>query len=261
MTRARTACMPCKIGKRKCDRTLPSCGLCVRREVYCHYPIRRSVADSLISSTTLSPVHQPSAPSDAHHVANAVFFLAPQLHMQAKLELPRSDTHFSTSLSSVIDDARDIASKYFSTIHLWLSIISKHTFYNTLLNPLAGRRVELGLLTLAMKLCCSSPDFTLYGQIKAIHSEVEKSVLSITVLQMGLLIALHEISQAIYPAAYLTVGVCARYALALGVDRNVVESATNRDGISWNDIEERRRVWWGVLAFDRCVHQSWSLLC
>jgi hypothetical protein len=250
MTRARTACLPCKIGKRKCDRNLPSCGLCVRREVDCHYPIRRSVADSLTSSTTLSP--ERSAPSsDTHNVANAVFFLAPQLHVQARLELSRPDIHFPLSLVPLIDDARDIASKYFSTVHLWLSIISKQTFYNTLLNPLAGRRMELGLLTLGMKLCCSSLDSGLYHHIKAIHDDAEKGFLSITVVQTGLLIALYEIGQAIYPAAYLTVGACARYALALGVDKNVMEPATNRDGLSWNDIEERRRVWWSVVAFDR----------
>jgi hypothetical protein len=113
-----------------------------------------------------------------------------------------------------------------------------------------------------MKLCCTAPideeggisvqnDF--YHAVKNFSYEVESaSFLSIHVLQAGILIALYELGQAIYPAAYLTVGDCARYGLALGI--NEFAPASNAHSVvslSWNDTEERRRVWWAVLSLDR----------
>lgn len=56
-----------------------------------------------------------------------------------------------------------------------------------------------------------------YRTAKACFSYVEASNLfSIRLLQAALLIALYEIPNAIYPAAYLTVGHCARLGHAMG---------------------------------------------
>jgi len=285
--RARTACLPCRTSKRRCDRVLPSCSLCVRREAECHYSHRRfqyqidPLANESVSPTVagLSPGTCPhgdenefhSRPSltilskDTQFVANAVYFIAPQLHLQAQLELPRPTLAVPARLSPLIDKAssiHSIASSFFATIHPWLPIISKQVFYKRLLNPLAGRRTELSLLTLSMKLCCTIPadeegesavKTSLYDAVKRFHYDVERAgFLSVHVLQAGLLIALYELGQAIYPAAYLTVGACARYGLAMGVNSFAVASSTDGYGLlSWNDIEERRRVWWAVQMFDR----------
>jgi len=166
------------------------------------------------------------------------------------------------------DDAsiRRIATFYFTTIHRWLPIVSKRGFFTCLLNPLAERRTELILLGLCMKLCTNSPSagdgdndttvLTLYSAAKRLYSETEASgPLSVHILQAGLLIAFYEMSQAIYPAAYLTVGACARYGLVLGIDKFSMSAELEGDRGpslgSWDEVEEMRRLWWAVLSFDR----------
>lgn len=97
----------------------------------------------------------------------------------------------------------------------------------------------------------------LYRIAKRFYLETEiAGVQSIYMLQAGILIAFYELGQAIYPAAYLTVGACARYGLALGIDKLSLEPVGDIDGNSWNEVEEKRRVWWGVLLFDRLVFNN-----
>ncbi|UKZ53304.1 hypothetical protein TrVGV298_007096 [Trichoderma virens] len=76
--------------------------------------------------------------------------------------------------------------------------------------------------------------------------------MSLQVLQATIFVALYEIGHAIYPAAYLTVGACARYGIALGLDQLM----TNNSGFdrSWMEVEEKRRSWWAVLALDRFLN-------
>jgi hypothetical protein len=76
--------------------------------------------------------------------------------------------------------------------------------------------------------------------------------MSIHVLQAGILITFYELGQAIYPAAYLSVGSCARYGLALGIDKlSLIPPSEGDASQAWNEQEESRRVWWAVLIFDR----------
>lgn len=110
-----------------------------------------------------------------------------------------------------------------------------------------------------MKLYCTAPPEAsngrteLYRIAKQFYFEVETAgLMSIHVLQAGVVIALYELSQAIYPAAHLTVSVCARYGIAPGIDKLGLElmDADNRTR-AWIEIEEMRRVWWSVLTLDR----------
>lgn len=67
-----------------------------------------------------------------------------------------------------------------------------------------------------------SLDHGLYKMAKRYHYEVEAlGLLSIHVLQANTLIALYDLGQCIYPAAYLTVSACARYGMALKVDESL----------------------------------------
>ncbi len=143
-----------------------------------------------------------------------------------------------------------------------MPVVSKQEYFAHLLNPLAGRRTELTLLTLCMQLCCTAAvghdedrlDVAdLYQTAKRFHFELETSgALSIYVLQAAVLTAVYEVGQAIYPAAYLTAGACARYGLALGVDKICLnQTGSDAGSFSWVQIEERRRVWWAILMLDR----------
>lgn len=280
--RARKACLPCRRSKRRCDKKVPSCDLCIRKEVDCSYParykanhakVRGSPVWSLWAPDASPPEYnlhsnereQPSSiPSLGKADANAIQYIAPRIFQQARLELPRPSLPVPNDVSHLVGDTssiRDIAATFFGTIHRWFPIISKQGFFTCLLNPLSQRRTELSLLSLCMRLSCSTPSEAgeengnktiLYRVAKRYYHEVETTgVQSIHVLQAEILIAIYELGQAIYPAAYLTVGACARFGLGLRINNLSLASPGGVEERSWNEIEEKRRVWWGVLILDR----------
>ena len=219
---ARHACLTCRRSKRRCDRKIPSCDLCIKKDIECRYPgARTSERDSrTVYSQTPDSQSSLETTRSCNTEASAIYFLAPHIFRQAQLELPRSEITIPAAVSSLIGDTssiQDIANTFFSKIHFWLPIVFKKGFFVSLLTPWTQRQTELSLLALCMKL--------------------------------------YEMGHAMYPAAYLTVGECSRYGLAMGLYRScsptsVIEDAEMR-GRSWNEIEENRRVWWAVLIFDR----------
>lgn len=282
---ARKSCLPCRRSKRRCDRKVPFCDLCLRKEVECIYPVRhegnQAVPEShhplgSFSSDGSSRFHEHAlahasdfllqSPLDESY-ANAIYFIAPQIFQQARLDLPRLNLASAVDprISSLVGDVsmiRGIAASYFTTIHRWLPIVSKQGFFSHLLNPMAQRQTELNLLVLCMKLCSTASldesgnggaKTTLYRITKRLHQEAEVAhILSIHVLQAGVLLAFYELSQALYPAAYLNVAACARYGLAFEIDKACQNKMGDSDGTrTWNEIEEKRRVWWAVIMFDR----------
>ena len=91
--------------------------------------------------------------------------------------------------------------------------------------------------------------------MKHFHLQVEgSSVFSVPVLQAGVLLALYEIGHAIYPAAFLSVGACARYGHALGI--NCSGSLQTRRVLTLVEVEERRKTWWAIVILDRLVPSS-----
>ena len=57
-----------------------------------------------------------------------------------------------------------------------------------------------------------------YDNIKyCLYMLERQGIVSLQLLQATMIVALHEISNAIYPAAYLTVGHCARLGQAMGL--------------------------------------------
>ncbi|KAM0248825.1 hypothetical protein ACHAQJ_009311 [Trichoderma viride] len=277
------ACVSCSERKRKCDRVLPQCGLCFRAGRECGYLLslpeaghqqRAQLSDSspLFSKPTGSQQSQSSPDSSLSSSASrakpsnfpVALFLDSILFTHCGTALPFPSQLPSTVLLSHIGDAeesRRIASRYFDTLHPPLAFISKTRFYGVLLSSPSELRSDVALLVLCMKLIMSEPGHTnvrpdateLYWIAKEHMVEIELSrALTICVLQSALLIALYEIGHGIYPSAYLTVGLCARYgtALGLGQELSIFEIAPGR----WIEQEERNRAWWAVLILDRHVH-------
>ncbi|KAH7121770.1 hypothetical protein B0J13DRAFT_648559 [Dactylonectria estremocensis] len=282
---ARISCNPCRKSKRRCDKKIPRCDLCTKKEIDCSYPLRHSAAKaqaallaaansvkgpdiSSLERLSYSEVGQHSPvpfPSSAESDANATYFLAPRLFQQSNLQLPQSGLpHVDvSSLLGGASSVQNIAVKFFTTIHRWLPVISKQTFFSSLLNPIAQRRTEVRLLALCMKLCCTEPGdddprVGIYHIAKEFHHKAETyGPLSIQVLQAGILIAIYELGQSIYPAAYLNVGACARYGMALKIDHASVALGVDAESPRpWNETEERKRVWWAVLILDRYLSLS-----
>lgn len=105
---------------------------------------------------------------------------------------------------------------YFNSIHTFLPIVSKLRLYRELSASQDGLDADTALLLITMQLHTQSLDSVepgdreLYSVAKACCSYLQgNNVLSIRLLQATLLIALYEISEALYPAAYRSVGHCA----------------------------------------------------
>lgn len=197
--------------------------------------------------------------------ATAIQFIAPRIFRDAHLEIPRVNIAIPKDVAAHVGDLgqiRDIYATFSSQAVIWTPVIFRKNFFNIALNPLSPRRVEGVLMCLCMKLyCTSAPSFeddgkrTLYKMAKEFYAEVEATgIMSVCILQSALLIAVYEIGNAIYPAAYMTVGSCARYGVALGLDKLTVSlTGEGNLGKPWMEIEEMRRVWWGILILDRYV--------
>lgn len=187
-----------------------------------------------------------------------MFFLDADIFHRGHLEIPKVLTPIPRYIRELIGDDAEIrlmASTFFETIHNYFPIISKQRFYSTLMNPLSQPRADVALLVLCMRLTtltqkdvspASAPE---YVAAKRFYATVEGvGTCSTQVLQSGILIAFYEFGHAIYPAAHLSVGVCARYGVSYGMN---IDGYSADGALNWIEAEEKKRVWWAVLILDR----------
>lgn len=191
----------------------------------------------------------------------AVFFLDPKVFRYYGVEIPKPISPIPSSFADYIGDIRHVAADFFNNIHVWMPIISKKRFYENLLNPLMQPRIDVAILMYCMKLITVSPSedknggnpkTSHYLTAKRILLEAEiAGILSLQLLQAGLLLTIYEVGHAIYPLAYTSLGTWARYGVSLGI--NGKRQAGSIEQYTWVDEEERRRVWWAILILDRFV--------
>lgn len=186
-----------------------------------------------------------------------ILFLDPGLLQNGQVDTTRSIVSVPQQILHLLGDLDEIrftAGRFFQHIHQWMPFISKKRFYDLHLQPAFYTRPDVVLLLLALKLITTfppagaGPRTSLYYAIQRFYLEVE-SAFSILVLQARILMALYELGHGIYPAAYLSIGTCARYAHALGI--NVSRTVPTRRVLTFVEVEERRRVWWAIVILDR----------
>ncbi|KAL6805133.1 hypothetical protein J3E68DRAFT_387723 [Trichoderma sp. SZMC 28012] len=278
ITHSPYACIACRNSKRRCDKTYPRCTLCTQRQILCDYPYRRKERTRQMvnpegdesmpigSNTPLfnTPTERVrpgrygiSDPNISDILASR--FLDPDFFYHLQLETPKVDIAIPKMVADYVGtivDIQDISNTYFDSIHTWMPILSKKQFSSNLPNYLTHRKSELCLLVICMKLSSSlttTAKTVLYRTAKQFYFEMESSgILSVTVLQAGVLIAIYELGHAIYPAAFLSVGQCARYAAALEIEKSITSQIL--DKLPWNEIEEQRRVWWSIIILDRYLN-------
>ncbi|GAB1198422.1 hypothetical protein APSETT444_007741 [Aspergillus pseudonomiae] len=260
-SRAINACLTCRKQKRKCTKERPRCFVCRKTGRACDYtPIGRRSATatdtigspdpeetgenvSLASRSAHPSGYEKSAMSAGSSTTNGLFTLfldsevSPDrsyLESNTRITLPPEYLPYLRSPAQV----RHEVDVYLNSVHTFFPIVSKLRLYQQLSNADRINEPDFGLLLIAMQLHsrpCSEVDSSeaeLYRSAKACHVYVESSnIFSIKVLQALLLIALYEISNSIYPAAYLTVGHCARLGHAMGVhQRSDAPQMLNRVG-------------------------------
>lgn len=181
------------------------------------------------------------------------------------MELPHPGFEVPPYVTTEIGDftqQRLLASQFFSSIHLWMPIISKQRFWSTLLSSPAIYRSDTALLCLSMRLLMwlPSPDCPdsrppIYLAARQFLYSVDMSQhLTLPILQAAILITIFEIGHAIYPAAHTSMSLCIEYATAMGLGWKSVRWGDNT--LSWVEKEERMRVWWAIVILERYVLQQ-----
>ncbi|KAF5584943.1 Zn(II)Cys6 transcriptional activator [Fusarium subglutinans] len=248
-----------------------SCFKC-RESIDCHYPQHRGQKKpSPIDDVAAARASETTQPEKAQDLvsAEAIRFLAPDLFRDMNLQVPRLGWEMPAEIEAQLEGRQQMQQTTKAFLLLtksWMPIVNGKRHLAAVLNPLVPLRRPTALLALCMKLCCLSVDKVeekrvLYSLVKKFYAEVESQEdPCIQVMQSAVFIAVFEMGDAIFPAAYLTVGALARYGMAIGMDKinhhALGKSCGAAVGASWADIEEMRRVWWGALILDRLLNVS-----
>lgn len=224
-----------------------------------NYPQAGSWPGSAIQHSTGPPALS-IAPQASTQSFPVVFFLDFTIFQRGEVEIPRLSIPLPPYIMEYVRDPRQVAAEYFENIHPWMPVVSKKRFYDHLLNPLLQPRADVMLLIFCMKLIAWSPleqtnehkpKTLAYMTVKRCLLEAEVAgIFTVQLLQALLLVTLYELGHGIYPAAYMSVGACARYGLALGVDGQTLSKSHNST-LTLLQQEEDRRVWWACVILDR----------
>lgn len=190
----------------------------------------------------------------------AVFFLDREVFQHVQLSIPRGELKTPTDVLGIIgdiDSIRRVAVDYFAAIHRWMPILARFTFFDSISIETSNNAADVNLRLLAIHLITQTPSprnskTPTYLAAKRFYLQAETTgTFTVQVLQAGILIALYELGHGIYPSAYLSIGSCARYGVAIGLNGATVSHATR--ALTWGEVEERKRVWWAIVIMDRYV--------
>ncbi|KAH8658451.1 putative fungal-specific transcription factor [Xylariales sp. PMI_506] len=259
------ACLSCKTRKRRCDKVRPACSACIKRNSACEYLNPAEIRD--LDPAARRPYYGFTNADDQVDGVQSldfptILFLDPMILQHGQIDDRSIAGPIEEHILDLLGDMNEIhivARDYFEYIHTWMPFISKKRFYDIYLRAPFQHKPDVVLLLLCLKLITTlpptdprNPRTALYKTVKHFYLEVESSTtFSMLVLQSSVLLVLYELGHAIYPAAFLSLGTCARYAHALGID--VGNSTIGRRVLTRIEVEERKRVWWAIVILDRFV--------
>ncbi|KAL7948002.1 hypothetical protein V8C42DRAFT_351869 [Trichoderma barbatum] len=275
-------CLNCRKQKRRCDKQVPRCGTCRRAGRDCEYILDRNEELVRLRAQVASLETALQRSSPAMRVSD-VFAFTPGTQARSSPELVASNllpiSYFLDTavyrqgldvrtlpsesapqeLLSQIGSAaaiREIADCYFNTIHSWLPFIWKRKICQLTAAVDMHADPEIAILLVAMKMSTEVAD-SLSGNwlcrtVKGYLVSLEDSgLLTLGVLQAAILITIYEIGHGIYPAAYMSIGRCARLGHVMGLHGRRSISKLFKHPTSWGETEEIRRTWFAVLILDR----------
>ncbi|KAL6802608.1 hypothetical protein GGI42DRAFT_360329 [Trichoderma sp. SZMC 28013] len=196
----------------------------------------------------------------------SVYFVDRYVFQQHRIHIPTAcpgTSAFPTVFIGATHAEQDsYVSAFFNGVHRWLPVLDEERFRARLVGKTpAELPADMALLLLFMRLITSAPSESsrngtrtdLYLAAKQGFLNLEMAgVLSVECLEAGLLISLYEISHAIYPSAFLSVGACTRYGQAMGFGGP--NALKLRPPYNRSELEESRRLWWAVVLLDRYLN-------
>ncbi|KAH7156585.1 hypothetical protein EDB81DRAFT_395582 [Dactylonectria macrodidyma] len=268
--RAPQACRQCSGLKRKCQRELPCCSLCVRLRKTCDYPTRRKPYGSRTSQTDQSTSSAASISSGSIDAAITpcpfpdAFFIDADLFRAVSHSTLRNACPVPSYVSQLLSqDANSVCEPYFSSFDTWFPFISRKGLKLSIQANVPDEAPGLALLLLCMKLVSTSPepyhtsavDSTLYKSAKSYLNSVEDvSPAVLPVFQSLVLIASYELGHGIFPAAYLTVGRAARLGILRGIHDRRNSTQLTVGPPTWTYSEEERRTWWATSILECTIN-------
>ncbi|KAL6792854.1 fungal-specific transcription factor domain-containing protein [Trichoderma sp. SZMC 28012] len=280
---ASQACRACRRLKRKCTREVPTCALCYRLGKNCEYA-ETAASDSTIS-TRLSHIEQilhvdgVSPSRSLPGISPAAFFPRPAeafplpFFLDSEYLSPQGLNSLSWSqnpqLHQVVaehldDDRVALCEEYLKTVHKWLPIVSRKRLLNELNSDSAEVDGCLAIFLLCIKAfstkdgeCAKTSSWYLLA--RSLCSEAESAgFVSLRLVQSLVLLAVYELSHAIYPGAYLTLGRASRLGILLGIhDRK--NNQLFKPAETWTLREEQRRTSWAIFLLDRLMNIETNL--
>jgi len=275
-------CVRCKGRKKKCDRSLPSCGRCTRLNVRC-----ANSRDAHVQLAAIAPTYADGSGDDSISLPqngyNPSSSLLPQIisrntFMTNLPSLDRSlihvlrqgdhrildfDEQYNRLVHDIISNNGDTIEsclmEYFKKYE-WYPILSKAQMVDGLGVVESSPKAELADLILCVYLMTQTsrrrPGHDerlqqLYHTTKGLHCLLLSTGReSIELVQAGLLVALFENSQGLHNAAYSSVGACARMGYILGLNK-ALSPDSKIHSRSPAVVQTERRVWWGVVILER----------
>ncbi|KAH6658765.1 hypothetical protein F5X68DRAFT_145908 [Plectosphaerella plurivora] len=260
------ACSTCRSQKRKCTKELPACALCRKYDRPCNYSTQPPastgppLSEDDVSEKTLALVAGQPDPETAFP---ASFFLDHEFFQAAGHSTPQSTFKLPPGVANSLlseEQAHYDVDIYFNSVHTILPFVSRTRLNQDLSNLQNGLGADTALLLMAMQLHTQSPceteprDWPKYHSAKESISGIEaRNIFSIRLVQAAILVAYYELAHAIFPAAYLSIGHCARLSHAIGLHDRKRAPQMLPNPKSQTEQEERRRVWWVVSILDRFV--------
>ncbi|GAM40130.1 fungal specific transcription factor [Talaromyces pinophilus] len=202
-----------------------------------------------------------TGPSQRSSGFPSALFLDLDCYKWSGMQLPRPAVGIPMEVLGILGQQNTVletSTLYFSTIHCWMPIISKKRLELGI--SLQNSGPDLALLFLTMRLNISTLPTeniggnSLYSTAKSFLATLEAGgVVTLVYLQAMVLVATYEYSHSIYPAAWMTVGACARLAELLGLSSGTDSMKIMSRVTTWTEVEERRRVWWAIFILDRVI--------
>ncbi|KAL3496293.1 hypothetical protein BJX62DRAFT_193847 [Aspergillus germanicus] len=250
--RAANVCVTCKARKKKCDKALPTCGYCARKGWPCHYrrpkpglPVAwliqgTAARDSgVVGGPEVNPTHFSATPNQSENT----------LCLEAQRIIRTTGRYLD-----------EISVRYFQIVQPYLPIISRNHFQTTLISCGATQEPEFAILLLAMCLITSqsSPETdvtSLYHNARSLFLQAQALCKpSLSLIQAGILLAVHESSRRAPEQALITIGGCVRMAHTAGLLRPTCPPTSGYSGtIEKNDeqIDEQMNTWWAMSIYER----------
>jgi hypothetical protein len=217
-------CGTCKAKKKRCDKALPVCGYCSKRNLSCSYDSAAAAADDADPAGHAPAVQLPrdwhrSGSSGLHADATSS-----SLPLTETPKLSSLDATVNRHLNDVLQDinlpVEAISVGFFQGFHKWLPIISPRTLRDQVSqNILYPADSALLLLTMALFVECSpkapprdAPEAALnplFVFLRMLTAQVQtERPLSLRLLQTHVLLAAYEYCSGRPEVAYVSLNTC-----------------------------------------------------